>query len=71
MLSGAYPELRILAFHPSIRTRPHVVFSKNRAVPLIARKFAAELKETMDDLIAGSAGMLKRPEARRSATVVA
>lgn len=61
MLSGAFPDLLILQFRPVMQTRPHVVFSKTRAVPLVVRKFVAVLKETTEEMIAGSKGMLKPP----------
>ena len=61
MLTGAFPDLVILPFRPVMQTRPHVVFSKTRAVPLVARRFAAVLQEITGEMIAGSNGMLKRP----------
>jgi DNA-binding transcriptional LysR family regulator len=61
MLSGAFPDLLILQFRPVMQTRPHVVFSKTRAVPLVVRKFVAVLKETTEEMIAVSKGMLKPP----------
>jgi hypothetical protein len=65
MLTGAFPDLVILPFRPVMQTRPHVVFSKTRAVPLVARRFAAVLQEITGAMIAGSNGMLKRPEGGR------
>jgi DNA-binding transcriptional LysR family regulator len=61
MLSGAFPNLRVLRLRPLIETRPHVIFSKTRAVPLIARKFVATVQQVMDEMIASSGGLVKRP----------
>ena len=61
MLSGAFPNLRILPFRPAMQTRPQVLFSNTRPVPLAARKFVSVLKEATEELIIGSKGMLKSP----------
>lgn len=50
-LAGDFPDLRIVRFRPMIETRPHVVFSKTRAVPVIARNFVRVLKEEVDKLV--------------------
>jgi DNA-binding transcriptional LysR family regulator len=45
MLSGMFPQLTIVKFRPLIQSRPHVMFSRTRAVPLIARKFVDALHD--------------------------
>lgn len=61
MLSGTHPNLVIRPFRPNIETRPRVVLSKARPVSLITRKFVGEITTVMEDMIAGSHSMLKRP----------
>lgn len=54
-LAGSFPDLRIVRFRPLIETRPHVVFSKTRAVPVMARNLVRVLRDEADTLVAGRA----------------
>ena len=50
-----YPTLKVVKFRPLIQTRPHVLFSRTRAVPLIARRFVSgrirRVTTTMDKVL--------------------
>ncbi|WP_079591194.1 LysR substrate-binding domain-containing protein [Bosea thiooxidans] len=52
-LAGGFPELRIVRFRPQIETRPHVVFSKTRAIPVMARNFVRALQDEANKLVSG------------------
>lgn len=58
MVAGAFPSLKVVKFRPLIRTRAHVVFSRTRAVPLIARKFVGALGQAAGTLKAGAGGWI-------------
>lgn len=58
MTTGLFPDLKIVKFRPLVQTRPHVVFSRTRAVPLIARKFVDALHEATGTLKSRAGGLL-------------
>lgn len=61
ILFGGHDGLVIRPFRPLIETRPHVVFSKERPVPIVARKFVDELVKATAALIADSETMINAP----------
>jgi DNA-binding transcriptional LysR family regulator len=60
MVAGNFPDLKVVKFRPLIQTRPHVVFSRTRAVPLIARKFVDALDGATRALKDRAGGLLSR-----------
>lgn len=50
ILSGDFDDLTIRPFRPTITTQPSIVFSKSKAVPLVARAFARALAETTEEM---------------------
>lgn len=58
MVAGLFPELKMVKFRPLVQTRPHVMFSRTRAVPLIARKFVDALHEATSALESRADGIL-------------
>jgi DNA-binding transcriptional LysR family regulator len=65
-LAGSFPDLCIVRFRPLIETRAHVVFSRTRAVPLMARNFVKALQDQADAL----ASRAKAPVRVRSSRAV-
>lgn len=58
-LSGIYPDLVIRRFRPKIQTRPSIVYSKTKPIPIVARKFADELRTIVDSLVVLSDGLIE------------
>ncbi len=50
ILSGDFDDLVIRPFRPTITTQPSIIFSKSKAVPLVARAFARALADTTEEM---------------------
>lgn len=61
IFSGDYADLVVRPFRPVIETRPCVVFSSTRAVPIVARSFVEALKQAATEMIADRRAMLGAP----------
>jgi DNA-binding transcriptional LysR family regulator len=66
-LAHSFPDLRIVRFRPLIETRPHAVFSKTRAVPVMARNFVRVLQDEADKLVSRGGGEVRASAAKRAA----
>jgi DNA-binding transcriptional LysR family regulator len=54
MLMGAFPELAVRPFRPSIQSRPRALIAKSRPVSMIARQFVDELRVVADEFVSRS-----------------
>jgi len=62
MLMGAFPELALRPFRPSVQSRPRALIAKSRPVSMIARQFVEDLRTVANEFVARSQ-VLMRPEA--------
>lgn len=67
-LAGSFPDLRIVKFRPRIETRPHAVFSKTRAVPVMARNFVRALQDKAVALVGQDANQVRATTPRTRPT---
>lgn len=59
MLMGAFPELVVRPFRPSIQTRPRALIAKSRPVSMIARQFVDGLTAVADEFVRRSATLMR------------
>lgn len=59
ILAGDYTDLVVRPFRPTIETRPCVVFSSTRPVPIVARNFVEALKHAADEMISDPRATLR------------
>jgi hypothetical protein len=62
MLMGAFPELALRPFRPSVKSRPRAMIAKSRPVFMIARQFVEDLHTVANEFVARSQ-VLMQPEA--------
>ena len=61
ILSGDYDDLVIRPFRPTVATHPSIIFSRTKAVPLVARAFVDALMGTTHQMIKDRRSLLKAP----------
>jgi len=59
MLLGAFPELTLRPFRPSVQSRPRALISKARPVSIIAKEFVEQLRVVANEFVSRSEALLQ------------
>jgi DNA-binding transcriptional LysR family regulator len=66
LLSGAFADLVIRPFHPTIEIRPRVILPRNRPVSQVSRWFVDEMVQVTKELVANSKRALAGPRIKEA-----